>query len=120
MENDDRYSWHLLADHITEINFSNDGLAEVEIEGKKICVALAANTLFACAAKCPHAGGMMSKGYLDMAGNIVCPVHRYKFNLQTGRNSSGEGYYLKTYPVKTGEHGVFIGFEKTGLFGWLK
>jgi nitrite reductase/ring-hydroxylating ferredoxin subunit len=50
-------------------------------------------------------------------GNIVCPLHRYKFSLVNGRNVSGEGYYLKTYPVEQREDGLYIGFEKS-WFGW--
>ena len=76
--------------------------------------------LYACAAKCPHAGGTLAEGYTDVLGNIVCPVHRYKFSLQNGRNSSGEGYYLKTWPVEKREDGIYIGIEQQGLFSWLK
>jgi nitrite reductase/ring-hydroxylating ferredoxin subunit len=75
--------------------------------------------VLACAHKCPHAGGAMADGFVDALGNIVCPLHRYKFSLQNGRNTSGEGYYLKTHPVQLRENGVFVGIEeKKGLFGW--
>ena len=46
-------------------------------------------------------------------GNVVCPLHRYRFNLQTGRDVTGEGYYLKIYPVEIPEEGVFIGIEES-------
>ncbi len=114
------YTWHKLADSITELNFSSVGLAEVELAGKKICVVLYKDQLFACSAKCPHAGGNMAEGYTDALGNIVCPTHRYKFSLQQGRNSSGEGYYLKTYPVEIRSDGVFVGFEAKNFFNWAK
>jgi len=74
--------------------------------------------LMACAQKCPHAGGMMAEGHLDALGNIVCPLHRYKFNLQNGRNVSGEGYFLKTFRVEIRKEGVFVGFEENKLFNW--
>jgi 3-phenylpropionate/trans-cinnamate dioxygenase ferredoxin subunit len=62
----------------------------------------------------------MADGYLDALGNIVCPLHRYKFSVSNGRNTSGEGYFLKTFPVQLREDGVFIGFAQNNLFGWLK
>ena len=75
--------------------------------------------LSACASQCPHAGGQMADGHIDALGNIVCPLHRYKFSLQNGGNVTGEGYFLKTYPVEIREEGIFIGIEeKSGLFGW--
>jgi 3-phenylpropionate/trans-cinnamate dioxygenase ferredoxin subunit len=40
--------------------------------------------------------------------------------LQNGRNTSGEGYYLKTYPVQSTVNGVFVGIEETGFFSWVK
>jgi nitrite reductase/ring-hydroxylating ferredoxin subunit len=114
------YKWYKIANTIEEIGFSSDGLVEVEVNGRKVCIALKNETLFACAAKCPHAGGNMSHGYVDALGNIVCPLHRYKFSLENGRNISGEGYFLKNYPLEVRTNGIFIGFEETSMFSWLK
>ncbi|MEO6638933.1 MAG: Rieske 2Fe-2S domain-containing protein, partial [Ginsengibacter sp.] len=74
----------------------------------------------ACAAKCPHAGGDMVEGFLNKDGNIVCPIHRYVFSLENGRDVSGEGYFLKIYPIKIDGKGVFVGIEEGGLFRWIK
>jgi nitrite reductase/ring-hydroxylating ferredoxin subunit len=115
-----KYSWYKIADSQAEIDFAASNLTQLEVNGKQICLALNSNKLYACAHKCPHAGGVMAGGYTDALGNIVCPLHRYKFSLQNGRNTSGEGYYLKTYPVQQREDGIYIGFEETNLFGWLK
>ena len=114
------YKWYKIADSLGELAFSTDGLLAVEIDGKKICVSLFKDQLYATSAKCPHAGGNLSHGYIDAIGNIVCPIHRYKFSLATGRNVTGEGYYLKTYLVENRENGIFIGIEESGLFNWLK
>ena len=117
---DKKHTWHKIADNIAEINFSASGLAEITVAGKTFCIALHNDTLYACTQKCPHAGGTLSEGYLDATGNIVCPLHRYRFNPKTGRNISGEGYFLKTFPVELRTDGVYIGFEEQGLFGRLK
>jgi len=111
------HTWHKIAESIDEINFSSTGLAEIEVNGKRLCVGLHNNTLFACTQKCPHAGGILSEGYIDTAGNIVCPLHRYKYSLQNGRNVSGEGYFLKTFQVEQREDGVYVGIANTNLFG---
>lgn len=100
--------WYKIAESIAELNFSAEGIASVEFENKKLCIVLYKQELFACNSKCPHAGGNLAAGYIDALGNIVCPLHRYKFNLQNGRNSSGEGYFLKTYSIEKREDGVFI------------
>jgi nitrite reductase/ring-hydroxylating ferredoxin subunit len=115
-----KYSWHKIADSINEILFEENNLTEIEVSGKKICIGKSGSNLFACASKCPHASGRISDGFVDAQGNIVCPLHRYRFNTLTGRNTSGEGYYLKTYLVEQKEDGIYIGIEENkSFFGWL-
>ena len=113
-----KYNWHKLADSVAEMELSPTGITEMQVAGKTICVVLKDGVLLACTSKCPHAGGIMAAGFLDATGNIVCPLHRYKFNPANGRNISGEGYFLKTFPVEMRNDGVFIGFEENKLFNW--
>lgn len=120
MSSHKKYTWHKIANSVAEINFSSNGLTEIEVAGKTFCLGLQNNIIYACTHRCPHAGGTLAEGYLDASGQIVCPLHRYKFNMQTGRNVSGEGYYLKTFPVEIRLEGVFIGIADSSLFNWLK
>ena len=115
-----KYTWHKLADNISELAFPVSNIVEKTVGGRKVCLVLYNETLTACSQVCPHAGGSLAAGYLDASGNIVCPLHRYKFNVQNGRNVSGEGYYLKTFPTQVREDGIFIGFEENNFFNWLK
>jgi len=118
---DKKYTWHKVADNINEIDFASNNVAVIEVKGKKICLGKFKESVFAFAYKCPHAGGMLSEGFIDSLGNIVCPLHRYKYDMKNGRNVTGEGYYLKHWPVEIKEDAVFVGMEENaGLFGWLK
>lgn len=103
--------WYKVAEKIDDINFNAKGLAEIDINGKIICLAKHHDQVFACTQKCPHAGGLLAEGHMDAFGNLVCPLHKYKFNLKNGRNVSGEGYYLKTFPIDEREDGVFVCLE---------
>jgi nitrite reductase/ring-hydroxylating ferredoxin subunit len=109
-----QYKWHKLPD----LPLAEKEIAVLEFPEKKICATRYAGNLYAFAYKCPHASGLMADGFIDNEGNAVCPLHRYKFNIKNGYNSSGEGFFLKTYPLEQREDGFYIGFEKTGLFGW--
>jgi len=104
----DAPAWHKVAESEEAIFFSENHIAVAEVNGRKICIGRHRDTLYAFAYKCPHASGIMADGYIDALGNIVCPVHRYKFNLQNGRNTSGEGYYLKRWPVEVRADGVYV------------
>ena len=114
-----KYTWHKIADHINELSFAENNIAAADMNGKKICIAKFNEAVFAFSYKCPHAGGILADGRIDALGNIVCPLHRYKFNLKNGIDVTGEGYYLKIYPVEIRENGVFVGIEENKLFGWL-
>ena len=112
-------NWHKIAGHINELEFGGNNIAVAEADGRKICVARHKEAVFAFAYKCPHAGGILADGFIDALGNVVCPLHRYKYDISNGRNVSGEGYYLTHWPVEQREDGVYVGMEKKrGLFGW--
>jgi nitrite reductase/ring-hydroxylating ferredoxin subunit len=118
---DKKYTWYKIADHINELYFNNNNIAVAALQGKKICIGKFKEEVFAFAYKCPHAGGILADGHIDALGNVVCPLHRYKFRMADGRNTSGEGYFLKHWPVEIREEGVYLAMEETGgLFGWLK
>ena len=86
------YTWHKIAESTNELAAQEERIIVADINGKKICVAEFEQQWYGFAYKCPHASGIMAMGYIDQAGNIVCPVHRYKFSLRNGRNTSGEGF----------------------------
>jgi nitrite reductase/ring-hydroxylating ferredoxin subunit len=110
------YSWYKVADHINEIDFTANNIAALKVNGKRLCVAKFNEQAFAFAYKCPHAGGIMAEGYIDALGNVVCPLHRYKYDMRNGRNVSGEGYYLRHWPVEIREDGVYVGMKNSSLF----
>jgi 3-phenylpropionate/trans-cinnamate dioxygenase ferredoxin subunit len=105
------YRWYKIAESLAEIKNVMGNPCVIKAGGKDICIVIHNGEAHGCAAKCPHAGGSMQQGWLDPLGHIVCPLHRYKFDPKTGRNTSGEGYFIKTYPVKEEEEGVFVGME---------
>ncbi len=104
---DKHEKWLKLANNIGELVFENN-IAAVQINEKCICVIKTPNGLKACSSKCPHAGGDLSTGFLDAKGNIICPVHNYRFNLNHGRDTNDEGYFLKLFKVKEDQHGVWL------------
>ena len=110
-----------IADHPNEIDFASNNIAVVEVRNKKICIGKFNDQLFAFAYKCPHAGGCLADGHIDAIGNIVCPLHRYKYSMLNGRNTSEEGYYLKHWRVEVNDAGVFVEMEEPGgLFGLFR
>lgn len=57
--------------------------------------------VFAVQAQCPHRGGPLADGLLG-GTTLICPLHAWKFNLETGAALFGD-CGLKTYPVRIDE-----------------
>ena len=84
-------------------------ILSIEMGVKTISLLRRGNQVFAFAATCPHAGAPMCDGWLNTEGQVVCPLHKYVFDPVNGRNTSGEGYKLVTFPVERREQGIFVG-----------
>ncbi|RYZ91416.1 MAG: (2Fe-2S)-binding protein [Proteobacteria bacterium] len=108
--------WIKIAGSPDEFLWNDRDLVEIEAAGRSFCLARHDGKLFALAPKCPHASGRFVHGVIDGQGNVVCPLHRYKFCLANGRNVSGEGYYLKRWPVDVRNDGVYLELQQ-GVFG---
>lgn len=73
-----------------------------------ICVVRQGSTMVAFKNECPHMGEGLSGGKVNYLGEIVCPLHTYKFNLKTGeeeRRRCGDLVFIR---VITSEEGVFL------------
>ena len=105
-------NWYKIAQTEQHIIFNANNLLQVEIEGYAICIAKYKQQLIAFAAKCPHASAALVNGHIDALGNIVCPLHYYKFNALPSKNETAKEYYLKKYAVEVRIDGVFIGLKK--------
>ena len=108
--------WVLVTDAPLSLDWPDNQLLDLEVDGKKITLAKFKDGFFAFAQKCPHASGRMAQGYINPLGQVVCPLHRYAFDMKNGRNTTGEGYFLKTYPVELRPNGLFIGFKPNSFF----
>lgn len=106
------YDWHFIVADPATLLFNAAGMVELLIENRAICLATTANTYVAFQARCPHAGAPLKEGYIDGKGNVVCPLHHYKFCLSNGRNCTGQGYDMRVYPLEQRADGLYIGFRK--------
>lgn len=100
------YTWHEAG---STTALKDDVITEVAVADKKVGLLKRGEQIYAFAATCPHAGARLCEGWLDATGRITCPLHKYKFDPVNGRNTSGEGYKLRTYPVQIKEQLIYIG-----------
>ncbi len=82
-----------------------------QLRGEKICVTQTEKGFYAVQDKCPHNGASLSKGFCSNKNEIVCPLHRYSFDLESGKATSGGAFALKTYPIEKKSDGIYIGIK---------
>jgi len=108
LENKIGPTWH----KIEQFSFSSleeNKLTEVTVGERKIGFLKRGEKVYAFTAACPHAGAPLCNGWVDALGRIVCPDHKYRFDPVNGRNTTGEGYKLFTYPVEIRDGEIFVG-----------
>jgi nitrite reductase/ring-hydroxylating ferredoxin subunit len=102
------YEWHK-AEPVSAEGLADGKMQEAQAGGKQIGLLKRNGMVYAFSALCPHAGARLCDGWVDALGRIVCPLHSYRFDPANGRNTSGEGYRLMTYPVELRDDGIYVG-----------
>jgi nitrite reductase (NADH) small subunit len=78
------------------------------VDGEAIAVfRLRDGSLRALPAVCPHQGGPLADGQIDLK-QVVCPLHLYAWDLTTGCSLSGQPD-LPTYSVRLDGDAIFLG-----------
>lgn len=91
--------WHRVEDPRAQQVLAQDGLTEILVSRKRLVLVRWQEQFYCLDARCPHQGGPLGGGYLEKNGELVCPWHRFRFDICSGSGSSG-GYFVNTYPVK--------------------
>jgi nitrite reductase (NADH) small subunit len=63
--------------------------------------------VYATQALCPHREGPLVDGIIG-AGEVVCPLHSFKFDLETGTPIGNECPALESYPVSLTDSGDIL------------
>lgn len=109
------YKWQKIASTKTEFDamFSLNPIQVINLFGRKVCLVKGVSKVYAVDDKCPHNGASLSMGQCTQNNEIVCPLHRYPFNLETGKATAGMAIAVQTYPISIQDDGVFIGMKRS-------
>jgi nitrite reductase (NADH) small subunit len=82
------------------------GLA-LEVEGLCIAVLNDRGTIQVLSGRCPHSGGLLGYGWIE-EGEVVCPLHRWRFQLASGRCSTDRGQSVHRFACEVHEGEVWV------------
>lgn len=80
----------------------------VQVGSTKICLVRKSEEIFAFQHLCPHQSAPLHEGKINAFGQVICPLHHYRFDLRTGDVKSGSCPELKIYPAKLTGDGIEI------------
>ncbi len=111
-------NWHPIPEiNAREVSEAAAGkLFHVKVKGKKLAVTYWGDRWRAFDARCPHAGGPLHAGKINGQGQIVCPLHRFAFDLESGKCDSG-GYFIEIYECKEERFELFVKLPKKKFLG---
>jgi nitrite reductase/ring-hydroxylating ferredoxin subunit len=75
--------------------------------GRRLAVGNAEGQLFAIDDACLHRGGSLADGYLD-GSVLTCPMHWWRYDVQTGERLGQPERRLCRYPVRTLDEQVHV------------
>lgn len=106
--------WIRFANSKTELELvqNNRTIRPIRINNKSLLLIHHQKEFYLTKSICPHQSANLNSATCE-DGFIVCPWHRYGFNLKTGR---GAGLHLETFPVEFRVDGVYAGFEYLSFF----
>jgi len=80
---------------------------KVEACGNEIALFNFNGEIYAISDICPHRGGPLSEGFLDV-GKVFCPWHCFDFNLKTGECTTFPSMRVQAYEVKVEGEDIFV------------
>lgn len=80
-------------------DFAPGRLKAITVDGTQIAIGRDGKTWFAVQRRCPHRFGDLAAGHVER-GALVCPDHKYRFSLATGRHDGASGHCLVRYAVR--------------------
>lgn len=92
-------------------------IVPIEAAGRKLLLARVGDAYYAAQRKCPHLGFNLCRGSLDGAA-VVCPLHKARFDLATGKIDRDPKLLFLTmkaksdlavYPVRIDGEDILVG-----------
>lgn len=79
------------------------------IARRKVALCRVGDDVFAVEDACPHFGGPLSTGQVSTTRKeIVCPWHRFRFDLAEGCSVTNPALKAKTFPVSVEDGRVYV------------
>jgi NAD(P)H-dependent nitrite reductase small subunit len=78
-----------------------------EVAGLRVAIFRVGESIIALSDRCPHEGGSLSEGWIE-DGEVVCPLHHWRFKLSDGRCTTMRGQGVYRFLTEVRDHIVWV------------
>ena len=80
------------------------------VKSRKIALVRVGDDVFALQDACPHKAGPLSEGTVSVSrSELICPWHRFRFDLRTGVSATNPELAVPSFPGELRDGDVFVG-----------
>jgi nitrite reductase (NADH) small subunit len=79
----------------------------LDAAGLRVAVFRTGTDVVALSGRCPHSGGSLGHGWIE-DGEVVCPLHRWRFRLTDGRCTTIRGEWVRRFPCEVRGDEVWV------------
>ena len=95
-----------------EAAFQKSTIRRLRIGDKVFCLIKYKEAYHLVDGLCPHQKQPLHTGQLNAFGEIICPLHFYRFNLITGKEANHLCRDLEIFQLKIDSSGVYAKFRQ--------
>lgn len=88
--------------------FAKKQIRVFNVNNAKVCIAQHKGQYFAFDYLCPHQKEPLRNANITPFGEVVCPLHEYRFSLKHGNESSNKCGALRRYELFLEADGVYL------------
>lgn len=88
--------------------FQEKSIRVFRVDDTKVCIAQYKDGFFAFEFLCPHQKHPLKDAKVTAFGEVVCPLHEYRFSLEFGNESNHKCNPLKRFKLHIKSDGVYL------------
>ncbi len=88
--------------------FRDKSIRVFRVDDTKVCIAQYEGSFFAFEFLCPHQKHPLKDAKVTAFGEVVCPLHEYRFSLEYGSESNHKCGPLKRFKLHIKSDGVYL------------
>lgn len=90
--------------------FAEKQVRVFQLPNFKVCIALYNGEYYAFSHLCPHQKHPLASANITAFGEVVCPLHEYRFSLSVGNEANNKCQALTRYKLHLNAEGVYLSF----------